>query len=240
MIFTQHWNQIMLPFHLFYKKSLLIVWVVVWHSTYININPSVSWFWSNHMENIHLKCLGSGVSSQKCVCIEPINPQIAKFSRNVRTYWYIFGVSNSKKWYILAFGAQTNILTPLSLYPLSLFPSPPPPPPRKQHSVAGPVNRNCRFCFNNYDSTSLLLSGRRAAKSEKVVSAGTIQNKTVLCWQEHKRAKLHRSRFGPRQLWEGSIQSSWKLAYWLTAFTGLLVKATMWKQFHVNTTQYQP
>ena len=63
----------------------------------------------------------SGVRSEfPRMCIEPINPQIAKLSRNLRTCWYIFGVSNSKKkGYILGFGTKTNILTPLSLYFLS-------------------------------------------------------------------------------------------------------------------------
>ena len=31
------------------------------------------------------------------MCIDPINPQIAKLLRNLRTSWYIFGLSNSKK-----------------------------------------------------------------------------------------------------------------------------------------------
>ena len=54
----------------------------------------------------------------------PTDPRSAKLSRNLRTCWYIFGVSNSKKnWYILiGFWAQTNILTPLSLYPSSTPP----------------------------------------------------------------------------------------------------------------------
>ena len=49
------------------------------------------------------------------MCIEPIDPQIAKLSRNLRTCWYQI----KKNWYILGFGTKTNILTPLSLYPLS-------------------------------------------------------------------------------------------------------------------------
>ena len=40
----------------------------------------------------------SGVRSEfSKMCTEPINPQIVKLSRNFRTCWYIFGVSNFLK-----------------------------------------------------------------------------------------------------------------------------------------------
>ena len=90
------------------------------------------------------------------MCIEPINPQIAKLSRNLRTCWYIFGVSNFKKWYILGFWPKTNILTPLSLYTLS-------PPPR--------VFTNVDFHqFNLTRSSSYLPLPNRLARKKAIIN----------------------------------------------------------------------
>ena len=56
------------------------------------------------------------------------NPNCREISERAGIF---LGYQIQKNWYILGFGTNTNILTPLSLYPLNV-PPPPPPPGYKQ------------------------------------------------------------------------------------------------------------
>ena len=75
------------------------------------------------MENIYLKCLGSGVSSQKYVQ----NPLIHRL-RNCREISELAGIflgyQIPNKWYTLGFGTKNKHSDPTITLPLE---SPPPP-----------------------------------------------------------------------------------------------------------------